>query len=63
MTMFQGGDRLFHDRSKASRRSENVRHDFLSLNVQAIVVDGDRQSVPSDDIPTHSKIFLDFETV
>jgi hypothetical protein len=61
MTMFQG-DRLFHDRSR-SRRCETRRQEFLSLNVQTFAVEGDPQSVPSADVPTHSKIFLDFETV
>ena len=60
MTMFQA-DRLFHDQSRVQRQ-ETCRREFLSLNVQAFIVD-DRQSVPSADVPTHSKIFLDFETV
>jgi hypothetical protein len=66
LIMFQS-DRRATDKSKnrrlENRRLEKRRQEFLSLNVQTLVIEGERPSVPSADVPTHSKIFLDFETV
>ena len=62
LLMFQGDRRRQKDKSR-NQKLENRKKEFLSLNVQTLVMEGERPSVPSADIPTHSKIFLDFETV
>jgi hypothetical protein len=55
---------MFQDRQLSHARQKSRRHEFLSLNVATVAADNERpESVPSADVPTHSKIFLDFETV